>query len=267
MTETLTLELDDKTEEQHMMSQVQLASSQMVIYLEGLLRENHARPMDFNVERGDFRGIGREIQDQIMRLTRETIQRAVSNIDVDVQHGRGENYRDANLEGAQLDGANMSGRNLRNANLSKVTARGSNFSGAQLRDANLEHGNFEAANFSGANLRSANAAHVRFVASNLTGANFRDANLEHADFTGAQIAGANLTGANLEGATLPNEETYQRESDLIRYHASYAPESGRRIHIEIDTDDDEKPKRGGYAPEPPVPPVPPVPPMPPHDRF
>lgn len=258
VTDTLTLELDDKIEERHMLSQVQLAAGQMVIYLEGVLRENHAPPVEFGIERGDWRGLGREIQDQIMRLTRETIQRAVSNIDVDVQGARGESYRDANLEGAQLNGANMSGRNLKGANLSKVSAVGSNFSGANLKDALLEHGDFENANFSGANLKNVMADHARFVGANLTGANFRDANLEHVDFTGARLAGANLYGANLEGATLPNGEEFERESDLNRYHAAHAPEGGRRIHIEINTDDDEKPKR--QPPEPPVPPVPPVPP-------
>ncbi len=271
VTDTLTLELDEQIEERHMLSQVQLAAGQMVIYLEGLLREQNVGGRgfemrgDFNIERGDWRGLGREIQDQVMRLTRETIQRAVSNIDVDVQTGRGENYRDANLEGAMLDGVNMSGRNLKNANLSKVHAHGANFSGANLKDAMLEEGDFEGANFSGANMKNVNAEHARFINCNLTGANLRDANLEGVDLTGAKIAGANMSQANLEGATLPNGEPYQREADLLRYHATHA-EMGRRIRIEIDTDDDdEKPKR--QPPEPPVPPVPPVPPMPPHDRF
>ncbi|MBE2268590.1 MAG: hypothetical protein IAE80_10210, partial [Anaerolinea sp.] len=39
VTDTLTLELDENIEERHMLSQVQLASSQMVIYLEGVLRD------------------------------------------------------------------------------------------------------------------------------------------------------------------------------------------------------------------------------------
>jgi hypothetical protein len=273
VTDTLTLELDDQIEERHLLSQVQLAAGQMVIYLEGVLRENHRhpgeggfRPGEFPLERGDWRAIGREIQDQVMRLTRETIQRAVSNIDVDVQPGRGESYRDANLEGAQLNGANFSGRNLRGANLAKVSAVDSNFSGANLKDASLEEGNFENANFSGANLKNANAEHARFVGANLTGTNFRDANLEGVDFTEAKLAGANLYGANLEGATLPNGEAFERESDLNRYHAAHGHESGRRIRIEIDTDDDEKPKREPPEPPTPMPPMPPVPPTPP-ERF
>lgn len=273
VTDTLTLELDEEIAERHMLSQVQLAAGQMVIYLEGLLREQNVSGRgfefrgDINVERGDWRGLGREIQDQIMRLTRETIQRAVSNIDVDVQTNRGESYRDANLEGATLDGANFSGRNLRGANMTGVHAHNGNFSGANMKDAMLEGADFEGSNFSGANLKNVNATGARFTGCNLTGANFRDAVVEGADFTGARIDGANLVGAILEGATLPNGEEYKRESDLNRYHASHS-ESGRRIRIEIDTDDDEKPKHyPPEPPEPPVPPVPPVPPMPPHDRF
>jgi len=261
VTDTLTLELDENIEERHMLSQVQLASSQMVIYLEGVLRDNHVRGAEINFERGDLRGLGRELQEQILNLTRSTISRALSNIDVEVQGGRGESYRDANLEGAKLDGGNFSGRNMKNAVMTNVSALACNFSGANLKDAFLEGGNFEGSNFSGANLKSVMAERVRFVGCNLTGANLRDANLEHADLTGARLMGANLYGANLTGATLPNGEEFQRESDLMRYHASH--EGGRRIHVEISTDDDddEKPKR-----EPPLPPMPPAPPMPP-DRY
>ena len=39
ITDTLALEVDGEAQERHMLSQVQLAASQMIIYLDGLLRE------------------------------------------------------------------------------------------------------------------------------------------------------------------------------------------------------------------------------------
>ncbi len=91
--------------------------------------------------------------------------------------GKRANLNDANLYGADLRDANLRGANLNDANLY----------GADLRDANLR-----CANLYGANLRDAN----------LRGANLNDANLYGADLYGADLRDANLSDANLSDANL-----------------------------------------------------------------
>jgi hypothetical protein len=267
VTDTLALEVDDSVQEEHTLSQVQLAANQMIIYVEGLVREG--RGVAFPpFEAGDLRTLGRDLQEQIMRLTQTTLRRALSNVDVDVAMP-GPNFRDANLDDANLEGANLSGRSLRGASLVRANLRAANLSGANLKDASLQDATLEGANLAGANVKGVNATHANFTAANLTGANFRDANLEGAVFTGAQISGTNFYGANLMGAILPDGSEFARSIDLARFNASAGHDherAGRRVHIEINTDDDDdKPKRG-ESPEPPVPTVPPVPPTPPEFR-
>ena len=56
------------------------------------------------------------------------------------------------LEGANLEYANLKGANLEYANL-----KGANLKGANLEDANLEGANLECANLEGANLKVKNS--------------------------------------------------------------------------------------------------------------
>src|SRR5664279_2064447 len=117
LTDTLSLEVGGDDQERHMLSQVQLAANQMIIYLEGLLREYRASsgvaPADWGDLRTWGRDFGRDLQQQIINMTKATIERAVRNVDVDV-HGP-DTMQGAVMEGAQLEGANFSGRNLKDA--------------------------------------------------------------------------------------------------------------------------------------------------------
>ena len=206
ITDTLVLEVSGEEKERHMLSQVQLAASQMIIYVEGLLRDYRVSTGTVGADPADWRSlgknIGRDLQEQIINMTRATIQRAVSNIDVDVQGGP-DSLRGADMEGAQLEGANFSGRNMKDVNLKGADLRGANFSGANLANANFEGANAEGANFSGANLKDTNLKGTNLTGVNLTGANLKNANLEAANLTGAQIMGANFKDASLKGAIMP----------------------------------------------------------------
>lgn len=252
VTDTLTLEVEGDLKERHMLSQVQLAASQLMIYLDGLLREQRASsgvpPADWGELKNWGRSFGRDLQDQIINMTKATIERAVRNVDIDVQGP--DSMRGADMEGAHLEGASFSGRNLRDVNLKDADLRHSNFSGANLAGANMEGANAEGALFSGASLKDADLRNVNFVNANLTGANLKNANLENANLTDAKIAGANFKDAALKGATMPRGEEFRNEGDLIQYGANArgASTGHARVRIEI-TDEDEKPKIDEDAPE------------------
>ncbi len=244
ITDTLALESDGEAQERHMLSQVQLAASQMIIYLEGLLREyrmtSGATPGDWGDIRDLGRSFGRDLQEQILNLTRTTIRRAVEGIDIDVQGP--DSLRGADMEGAHLESANFSGRNMKDANLKGADLRNANFTGAQLASTNLEDANAENSNFAGANLKDANLQNVSFVNANLMGVNFKNANLEKANLTGAKIMGANFRDASLKGATLPQGQEFHNEGDLFAYGAGGRGSSTGKHHvrIEITRDEDEE---------------------------
>jgi uncharacterized protein YjbI with pentapeptide repeats len=235
----LRLDIDEQADERAQLTQVQFAASQMLIYLENLLREEQAAPPAVDAQGiplppepplpPDWRGFGREISEQIMNLTRNTLRRALSNVDVqydiDLDLPGGKRFRavhvgaGANLAGKDLSGvdlreqdlenANLSGANLTGANLDECNMEGINLSGANLTAANLSEVNMERANLrgvsgEGANFRAVNADGAAFDGALLTGANFREANLEGATLIGCTLEGADFTNANLEDARLEN---------------------------------------------------------------
>ena len=102
-----------------------------------------------------------------------------------------ENMREAVYQ-AISNGANLEGANLRGADLSYANLSGANLRGADLSCANLEGANLRGANLRGANLRGAY----------LSGANLRGAYLSGAYLSGANLRGAYLSGANLSGEKL-----------------------------------------------------------------
>ncbi len=248
VTDTLVLETTDEAQERHMLSQVQLAASQMIIYLDGQMRDYRSAAGVSGAAAGDFgdlknlgRSFGRELQDQIINMTRATIQRAVSNIDIDVQGS--DSYVAVNMEGATLEGGNFSGRNLKGANFKGANLRQCNFSGSNMKGANLEGVDAHGANFSGSNLKDASLKEANLEDANLSGSNLKYADLEKANLKGAKISGSNFNGANLQEAILPHGQEFQGEGDLQMYGASARPSSTGKAHVRIEiSDEDEKRK-------------------------
>jgi len=88
---------------------------------------------------------------------------------------------------------------------------------ADFRGADLQHVNFEGADLRFADFRAANLSHARFDRADCRHADFRAANLSHAscigtDFTkasldGADMAGVDLRAAKMEFATLAGADT------------------------------------------------------------
>lgn len=80
--EVLGLELPETADDQQKLAAVSLQAGQMVNYLEGLQRAEqkaaYAPDMD------ELRNLGRDLQDQILSVTRSTLRRAMHNIDINI---------------------------------------------------------------------------------------------------------------------------------------------------------------------------------------
>ncbi len=94
------------------------------------------------------------------------------------------------LQSADLDGADLAGANLRRADLSN----------ADLVAADLASANLERANLSDADLNLAYLGNADLRAAILRGADLRNAYLPDADLRGANLAGASLERGYLDGA-------------------------------------------------------------------
>ncbi len=113
----------------------------------------------------------------------------------------------ANLTGAQLQevglrGAQLQGENLWSAQLQGVDLRGAQLQGAGLAGAQLQRVDLLSAQLQGANLMGAQlqGANLRFA--QLQGVDLRGAQLQGVDLWDAQLQGANLSGAQLQWASL-----------------------------------------------------------------
>ncbi len=101
--------------------------------------------------------------------------------------------QEANLLGADLQGADLQEANLLGADLRRADLRGADLQEANLLGADLRRANLRRANLLGADLQEADLQEA-----NLLGADLRRANL-----LGADLRRANLLGADLRGAVMP----------------------------------------------------------------
>lgn len=277
VTESLKLEStggDDKK----LLAQVQMASSQLVIYVEGMLRDAgesgagrrggwHNAPWDqFVPPMGepphppgaprppqppmppnppDWRGLGRELQEQIMGLTRSTLRRAFANIDWDMS---------TTTQGVDMHGEDLTGRDFRsgrlvNANLSGVVAGGVTF-----EESGLINVNFTDATLTDTNFQRARLENCKFINVNL-----ENASLEGTVLVGCDFSKANLRGARLEGARFVNpvftEAIMPDGTEFVGDLRAYGGvvvirkvefNKDRKFKIEIDLGDEE----GGEKPKP-----------------
>ncbi len=263
VTESLKLEAKDG-DDKRLLAQVQMASSQLVIYVEGMLRDSegsgrrghggweqfvpgappppHAPPPPNPPNPPDWRGLGRELQEQIMGLTRSTLRRAFANIDWDVTPIRG-----ADMQGEDLTSRDFRNGRLVGANLTGVNAAGVNFEEAGLVNVNLTDAALNDANFGRARLEN-----TKLVNANLEGANLEGAVLVNCDFSKANLKDAQLERArfvnpNFTDAVMPDGSAFS--GDLRAFGGvvvirKFETDGERKFRIEIDLgdDDDEKSK-------------------------
>jgi hypothetical protein len=133
---------------------------------------------------------------------------------------RGANLEQADLTGADLHEANLSGVNLRGADLSGAQLYRTDLSGADLRGADLTRANLFGANLRGADLREADLTGSRVHWANLSSADLREADLTEANLYRIILSGADLSGAavtnelldragNLQGTILPDGSVHE----------------------------------------------------------
>ena len=121
------------------------------------------------------------------------------------------------LKFAQLDSANLAGADLSKADLAYASLSEANLAGADLSGAILTQARLRHANLSGADLTRASARHANFACANLSeaclcnvslyGANLLYATLTNADITYASVNYAifnpsTLNGASIDGHTI-----------------------------------------------------------------
>ncbi len=109
----------------------------------------------------------------------------------------GAQLQEVGLRGAQLQGANLWSAQLQGVDLRGAQLQGAGLAGAQLQRVDLLSAQLQGANLMGAQLQGAN---LRFA--QLQGVDLRGAQLQGVDLWDAQLQGANLSGAQLQWASL-----------------------------------------------------------------
>jgi uncharacterized protein YjbI with pentapeptide repeats len=161
---------------------------------------------------------------QYWEVSEEDLKRKLADhkkwLETHGEEGNRAHFREANLQGAILTGANLQEADLVEANLQGVflvetnlqdaflnganlqgaVPGNANFQGARLNEANLQEAGISGANFQGARLNEANLKGVYCS----TDTNFRGAVLSNADLTDAKsLLVGKLAGADLTNAKLP----------------------------------------------------------------
>ncbi len=113
------------------------------------------------------------------------------------------NLQQANLSRANLQGAVLLKATLQGANLSNANLQGSVLLKTNLQEANLSSAKLQKADLSGANLKGAVLIDANLRDAHLTRAILREANLQNADLSDATgLSGSQLAGTNLSGARI-----------------------------------------------------------------
>ena len=117
--------------------------------------------------------------------------------------------RNAGGERLNLDGADLQGMDLSGVIFCKASLNGTNFRGAILRETNSRESELKRANFSGAHIKNANFADANvyetvFENAEIAGADFTGAKLNWADFKNANCESTNFAGTNLSHARFEN---------------------------------------------------------------
>ena len=84
--EVLALDVADDAPEKQKLAAVSLQAGQMVDYLDGLLKPD-PRIAFSSPDFDDIRTLGRDLQEQILAVTRTTLKRALSGIDISISKG------------------------------------------------------------------------------------------------------------------------------------------------------------------------------------
>lgn len=98
----------------------------------------------------------------LFQRTRQCVDCNLSNINSPYTYFINKDFRNANLQGANLYNSVLVGSDLRNANLSNTNSKSTRFDKADLRNANFSYANISGADFCKADLRGVNWTGIIF---------------------------------------------------------------------------------------------------------
>lgn len=124
--------------------------------------------------------------------------------DADLQDAdlRGANLKRADLTGADLRGANLIGAQLSEADLTRADLRGARLTKADFYAARLFKATLSSSEAGGAYMRRADMTEADCSGTDLTKADLREVNLRNGTLAGASLVGADLSFANLAGTDM-----------------------------------------------------------------
>jgi uncharacterized protein YjbI with pentapeptide repeats len=143
------------------------------------------------------------------------------------------------LHNANLKGAQMQGAEFLDAQLIGADMFGVELQGAILYETNLQGADLQGVNMQGANLENANLQGVNLLYAELQGANLSKAKLQGANLQGAQLQGVILTGAELQGITWESanlDEVFISEISKISWSKSQQRKLESTLKNLLDTD-------------------------------
>ncbi|OGG94125.1 MAG: hypothetical protein A2527_09785 [Candidatus Lambdaproteobacteria bacterium RIFOXYD2_FULL_50_16] len=109
--------------------------------------------------------------------------------------------KDANMQGADLNYADLSGTYMNNANLAKSNLVRTTFKDTKLKGANFSNAKFAASQFANVEFEETN-----FAGGDFSGAVFKNCNFGNCDFKAAQFQGADLS-ASMKVEVAPKKDT------------------------------------------------------------
>ena len=131
----------------------------------------------------------------------------------------GVDLSEINLEGADLQGANLERAILVTTNFKDANLKGANLTYSRLNLANFRNANLSESNLSGSILlgsdfSSANLYKANLSSTNMSNANFKDSNLENASLYNVNIHRTNFSGSKFSGSSI--YPTYNSSNESVQ---------------------------------------------------
>ena len=133
----------------------------------------------------------------------------------------------ANLSYARLDRSYLYGANLTSANLTGANLTGANLKKVKLKNAQLSHANFGGASLKSADFDKSNLSHADLIDTNLSEADLSHADLHSTNLRNAVLRGSVLIGTDLSGANLIDADL--GDANLSRATLNYTTLSGSKF--------------------------------------
>ena len=118
----------------------------------------------------------------------------------------GDNLKDVNLSGANLDDMDFTGAYMKNTKLKYTSLNGTNFTGAWMRFADFSGATGDTTQLGARSLANANFSQVRLENPKATGASFLRSNWKKAYVNNGDFSSSNFYKSNFEGATIKNTD-------------------------------------------------------------